>query len=407
MKGLPPPRVPRIVVGLLGVGLCLPVPGRTQSPSEGPGFANRSVEPDTTIVLPEPTGPHRVGTIAYHWVDDAREETATTDPDRRQLIAQLWVPAADAPGPVYATYLPDLQAMRGALSTSPDSMIRRMAADLTVHADVRGHALVRPALAEPATAPRYPIVVFSPGGNMSRHWHTALLEELASHGYVAVALSHPYVGMDIFPAGGLLRSIDWGVNDDDPARARASEDRMADILAGDVRFALARLAELDAADPDGRLNGRLDLERIAIVGHSRGGATVARACATIEAMDACVTFDNIGTEREVETGLPRPQLAVRRADWAAERVERLRGFLSRNAVESWDASIDGASHFSFSDLPIVDPARYPSDIEPRRAHRIVSDIVLAFLDRHLRDRPASPADAAGRWPEGTVVRIVE
>ena len=379
-------------------------PASAQAPIDWSGFANLVARLDSMVVLPEPTGPHLVGTIAYHWVDRERDETATEDPDdRRQLVAQLWYPAAPAPDPAYAPYVPDLQAMRGALRTHADSLPRRIADDLAVLARVRAHALLAPGVDEPATAPRYPVVVFSPGGNMSRHYHTALLQELASHGFVAVALSHPYVGWDVFPAGGFLKSIDWGLEADDPAVARANEERMAEILAGDVRLALERLADLDGSDPAGRFTGRLDLDRVAVAGHSRGGATVARSCATLASIDACVILDNIGTEREVETGLPRPQMTIRRADWAEGRVERLRGFLSGNATEAWDVAIEGASHFSFSDLPMVDPAHYESDIEPRRAHRVVSDLVRAFLDEHLRgDAAASLADGAARWPEVTV-----
>ncbi len=51
----------------------------------------------------------------------------------------------------------------------------------------------------------------------------------------------------------------------------------------------------------------------------------------------------------------------------------------------------------------MDPAHYESDIEPRRAHRIVSELIRAFLDEHLRGGPtASLADVAARWPEVAV-----
>jgi hypothetical protein len=350
------------------------------------------------VALPAPTGPHRVGTITFRWVDQAREESATADAgDRRQVIAQVRYPAAPMAEPVIAPYLPELGAMREAFSAREDSTSRRIAADLGVFADVRAHSLAAPAVDAPEGSQRYPIVVFSPGGNMSRHWHTALLEELASRGYVAVTISHPYVGLDVFPVGGLLESIDWGLDADDPAEARANEDRMADVLAGDVRFVLERLVALDASDPDGRFTGRLDLDRVGIVGHSRGGATVARSCSSLPAIDACVILDNIGTEREMETGLPRPHLAVRRADWSESRVARLRGFLGRNTVESWDVAIAGASHFSFSDLPIVDPTRYGSEIDPLRAHRIVADLVLAFLDQYVRGERSTSIPAAIEW----------
>ncbi|MDX1661929.1 MAG: hypothetical protein R3326_09075, partial [Gemmatimonadota bacterium] len=229
-------------------------PAAAQAPVDDPGYANLRTHPDTTVVLPEPTGPHLVGTTTYHWVDPDRPETATADPgDLRQLIAQLWYPAAPAADPVYATYFPALESMRGALKTRSHEFPRKIADDLAVLAAVRAHATIDPPIDEPALAPRYPVVLFSPGGNMSRHYHTALMQELASHGYVAVSLSHPYVGWDVFPAGGFVKSIDWGLDHADPDSAAAAESRLADVLAGDVRLALERLAGLDRP---GRFAGR-------------------------------------------------------------------------------------------------------------------------------------------------------
>jgi hypothetical protein len=47
--------------------------------------------PDSTIVLPKPTGPNPVGTVIRHWVDASRDETAPSEPvDKREVAAQLW-----------------------------------------------------------------------------------------------------------------------------------------------------------------------------------------------------------------------------------------------------------------------------------------------------------------------------
>lgn len=380
------------------------LPGAQHGHGSGAPFLNRTASRDTIIDLPEPTGPHPVGTVTYHWVDRDRPESATADPhDLRQIATQIYFPARPAGDPRYAEYVPLLPLMRGALAADSRDVPRRIAADLARRAAVRTQSLRNGAIDQPRRAPRYPVVVVSPGGNMSRHWHTALSQELASHGYLVAVISHAYSGWDVFPAGGFIKSTDWGLDADDPAAARAAEDSLADLLAADARLTLDRLEELDGSDPHGRFTGRVDLTRVAVVGHSRGGSTVSRLCATSGRVDACVTFDNIGTEREAEEGLRKPQLVLRRPGWSGPRVERLRGFLSRNSVGATEVTVEGASHNSFTDLPIVDPENFASGVDPRRAHRITSDLTRAFLDRHLRsDSTRAVADAAARYPEADV-----
>ena len=52
------------------------------------------------------------------------------------------------------------------------------------------------------SAKRSPVLIFSPGGGMIREAYTAQLEDLASHGYVVAAISHPYdASVTIFPGG--------------------------------------------------------------------------------------------------------------------------------------------------------------------------------------------------------------
>lgn len=54
---------------------------------------------------------------------------------------------------------------------------------------------------------------------------------------------------------------------------RDTDDKLGDewtaIRAADLGFVLTRLEELDGADP---LSGRLDTGRVAVTGHSMGGA---------------------------------------------------------------------------------------------------------------------------------------
>jgi predicted dienelactone hydrolase len=44
--------------------------------------------------LPSPTGPFAIGRTTFYWVDSARAETLTADPnDKRELMVTLWYPA--------------------------------------------------------------------------------------------------------------------------------------------------------------------------------------------------------------------------------------------------------------------------------------------------------------------------
>lgn len=372
-----PRRLPHLAPVLAALFL---IAGGSAARAQSMAPAN-AVEPAGPVELPAPDGAYAVGALDVFWVDRAREETATPDPeDARQVLARVWMPGRVGSAGPPAPYMPEIGLMRSALLARPDSQSWRRAREFGRFESVRGHG--RRGGARAGGGP-FPVVLLSPGGNVSHYWHTALAEELASHGYLVASLAHAYSGLDVFPAGGLLHSIDWNLDADDPLEARRADDRLADILAADARFVLDRL--LAMSDTLGPLQGLADPDRIAIIGHSRGGSTVGRACATDPRFDACIILDNIGPDREAEAGLDRPQMTIRSADWSAERVTRLHSFLDRNRSEAWDVAVQGTSHMSFTDLPLIG-LDAGQGMGAARAHRIMADLVLAFLDRHLQDR---------------------
>lgn len=339
--------------------------------------------------LPEPSGPSQIGTITYRWADTSRVETATPNPDDlRQVTAQLFYPAVrQSDGPPVA-YMPDLATIRDGFRADRREFPQQLAEHFAVYGCVLPHAL--PGVPVDGLRSEYPVVVFSPGGNMSRHWHTALAEELASHGYIVAVLSHAHSGLDVFAAGGFLMSSPyWDARDESEAVQATRAQELSDVLAADARFALDRLTALDADDPDGLLTGRLDLDRIALAGHSRGGKTVVRGCLQDDRFGACVVFDNLAPEPERSEGLHQPLLVMRRA-WGSESVEALHGFLQASEL-AYDVVLRDAGHMSFSDLPLVDSTR-GTDIDPDEAHRTVSDVALSFLASVFEGQP-SPLDA--------------
>jgi len=269
--------------------------------------------------------------------------------------------------------------------TDQRDLPHQIADQIAVRGCVSTHAFSNAPVATTSTG--FPLVLLSPGGNVSRHSHTALAEDLASHGWVVAVMSHLHSGWDVFPEGGFVMSSPYWQGPDSASEAELArlDDELASMLAADAVFTLDRLSVLSAADPSGRLTGRIDATRVAVVGHSRGGSTVGRACHVDARFGACVILDNIGPEPETEVGLSQPQLTIRRP-WPEDRVGQLDAFLGRNKSEAIDAVIAGTVHMSFTDLPLISPERYDASTEPGRAHKICTALTRAFLEEHVLGR---------------------
>lgn len=114
-----------------------------------------------------------------------------------------------------------------------------------------GHAL-RDAAIDEAQAP-YPLVVLSHGFMLSPAWYHTLAEHFASHGFVVLAPDHVEKFDPTF--GGM-----WKTLIDRPV---------------DVARTLDYAAMLTALD--GEMAGLIDMEKVAVVGHSYGGYTALAA----------------------------------------------------------------------------------------------------------------------------------
>jgi len=133
--------------------------------------------------LPEPTGPHKVGSEIFRWTDSQRPETLTANAsDHRQVIVQAWYPSDASTGRA-VPYFEAQGRLPGAIGGMPSFMFGSFG-DIATHAT----------LGVPISTARktWPVLLFSPGLSLPREMYTALCADLASRGYVVVALSEPY-----------------------------------------------------------------------------------------------------------------------------------------------------------------------------------------------------------------------
>ena len=122
---------------------------------------------------------------------------------------------------------------------------------------------VRIYLPEATQTEKCPIVLLSHGLGGSREGFPYLGEYWAKHGYIVIAMQHPGSDREAVarrPGSTVVGSMNEAIN------AENAQARVAD-----VKFVLDELAR--RIETDDKLKGRLDLEKIAMGGHSFGAQT--------------------------------------------------------------------------------------------------------------------------------------
>jgi len=187
------------------------------------------------IELPKPSGPYPVATTSWRITDPARKETFSAAGDPRQVEVIAWYPAAAARRTgALAPYLREgLQEVR-----TFATVLRAPRAAFDALEKVPTHAELD---AAPRVASRkLPVLLFSAGYTGIPSSHTALLEDLASHGYAVLNIVHPYeetgatladgrVVTTLTGAGTMLPPIsevmtEWRTEDETMAAVTKTED---------------------------------------------------------------------------------------------------------------------------------------------------------------------------------------
>ncbi|NOT42388.1 MAG: carboxylic ester hydrolase [Alphaproteobacteria bacterium] len=356
--------------------------------------------------FPAPTGPHAIGTLTYHWVDAARPEIFTADPnDQRELTVQVWYPARANPSAPRAPYMRDgsVLAPVARLLHLPGWVFTHLKYDMT-------NAMPSAPMADGAEV--FPVLIFSHGRGGVRLHNTFQVEELVSHGYVVAAIDHPYAAAGVDFPDGRRANFDTRMMD------RRFQDRVVPFLAQDVSFTLNQLAAINQSDPSGILAGRLDLQRAGMFGVSLGGAVTAQACHNDARLRACLAMDVYMPADVVRNGLRQPTMwisrdadTMRREGWAQTDIDETQTTM-RSVYESLPGDgylvlVPNMFHQNLSDFPyfVASPLDVwlglDGPIDARRAHNIINAYSRAFFDRSLKGVTAQPLldGPASQYPD--------
>ena len=358
--------------------------------------------------LPEPTGPCPVGTTSLWLTDTSRPDPWVAGVTARELMVSLWYPATSPDGrraPYMTPAESELQlTSRGITGVPPDAL-----------STTRTNAAVD---AAPAGRQRsLPLVVLSPGFTNSRSALTALAEDLASHGYVVAGIEHTYESHGTaFPDGRVTTCLARAAR----RRDEGFKEKLVAGRAADVSFVLG---ELTGADPAWQGAGLIDPSRMAMAGHSAGGAAAIAAMLADARIRAGIDMDGATDATIPDHGLSRPFLFLGKqsnytpGSGGAATPGTRDWKLLRGAVSTWERDwalltgwkrwllVAGAVHASFTDLALLAEQNgidIGAGLPGARSLDITRAYVRAFFDQHLRGKPQTLLDQPSpRYPEVT------
>ena len=387
--------------------------------------------PPATFVLPAPTGTSPIGTTRWVVTDSSRDESFA--PGRKRDIEVIaWYPSSSAAGEP-APYLRD--GMEEALSFA---RLAKLGDAFNGLATVKTHAtLDAPPVATPA---RFPVILFQHGYTGLPSSHTALMEDLASHGWAVLNLIHPYEAtaakladgtivtftdeknamrpgiMEVLnewaPEGGTMDKIVAATDEGEKEKLMRgylanlkNTDQVVKRWTLDAKYALDHLPKEGAP---GRIASKLDLSRLGVAGHSMGGVAGAQLCVEDRRCKAALNLDGIpqyGTM--IDTPMPAPFLMV--YSGRAGRAGASDIIYRRSASKYYRVDVRDTLHLDFTDMnywggPLRQRGAY-GKIEPARAAEVTRMIVREFFAQEILNQPSALLSGKQPMSDVTVAEI--
>ena len=339
--------------------------------------------------VPKPTGNKNTATYSIELIDSNRLESFTDSPnDLRKIMIQVWYPTDEYEGEkeLYIDYGDiRIKALADQFDYNP-SLFRKLI-------NIKTNSIKR---AVPSKDSSFPLIIFSHGLGGNRTQNTIMVEELASHGYVVIAIEHPYdANVSIFNSGEIA-DYRSGINYQNRKSQKLTPEEFWAIRlpqlktrAGDVNFVLN---QIELGNFPNQLMKIINLDNIGIFGHSFGGATSIYSSYVDDRIDACINLDGwmvVVPDDIINNGIGKNFMYIGQEQWDEKlNYQKLEAFIKSNPKSS-KILIPGTTHYDFSDTPHMSKAakllKKSGQLNSSNLKNILNDLVVSFFDKNLKN----------------------
>ena len=363
--------------------------------------------------FPEPSGNYAIGTRYFVWEDSTRQETFTPDfYDKREIGVQVWYPATITEQDKPEVYWEDSATM-SKIWTNAQGL--NFLPFLLNHFNlVKTHSYPNVPVSDKKSL--YPVLIFSHGYTSFNKAHTALMEKLASHGYIVFSISHPYETQFLIYPDKTIKGLD---RDNVEFRKRVIEnqdtsytdlfrdlekvhkweqqktiyqkmykkfnywEKSAGIWLVDTRFCIDRLVVVNNLN----FSGKLDLNRLGVMGWSYGGATAGLITIIDERIKAGINMDGWQTGHLLETNINKPFMFM----YSEHHGNTNDFFFNQAKSEIYSLTIKNSKHTNFNDFALSNEwlgklSGQLGTVNSRQCIEMINEYVLAFFDKYLKNK---------------------
>ncbi|MCK5662353.1 MAG: hypothetical protein KAI17_02655 [Thiotrichaceae bacterium] len=385
--------------------------------------------------LPAPTGPHKVGTTFFHFIDYNREEKISPDTnDVRSLWVQAWYPAEHIESLERVPMMSESDRFMGDYAVLVG--LPRFAVD---HVKlIKSHSYLNAPIKSGEET--FPIIIYSHGYTSNLSDNTQKMEALASNGYVVFSITHSYESQLSLSDEGRWLTI-TNTNSIGILKSRKNEDTIAfnkadhaikaikakansletelrapltllkkdklvldslyqiaypkrrnrvRVWTADFSFALNEIERMQSGERESIFKGKLDINRVGAFGASFGGLSAAYFSSTDPRCIVSVNLDCGQYGLMYSDTLFKPYMIINGQDgWDNEIIDADWENIGR-AKPYYRVSIQGAKHINIADqvwnsyLGRKIGISGSGSINTNRSYEIYNSYLLAFFNQYLK-----------------------
>jgi len=358
--------------------------------------------------IPNPEGSYSLGTMYFTLRDSSRNDTISkVSSGIREIHTQVWYPAKLKGSEKRDIYIPSAKKFSKIFATSQGifwfpfvlNHLGKTRTNSYLNAQIEG------------SGARYPVVVFSHGLGQFYKFNTILIEELASNGYIVIAISHPFdTPCTINSKNELIeyktrekntRAIDTSELSTIFKRISVTDDlsELRELYkvfynsmpvtwnqqnknwVQDILFTIRELNSINFKE----FKGCMDLKAIGVLGFSFGGGASGLAAMSDTTIKAGINLDGWQPGHLNNNYFNCPFMFIS----SEEHKGANDFFLKYSEHKVFDLTIEGTKHPNFNDMAIIlgKTGRFSGltgKIEGGYGLDVIEKLVINFFDLYLK-----------------------